>query len=137
MKKKKVSSNTAVKQRKGRTRRMPRGRPFRPNDPATGYRDPNINRKGRLMPKSQRELNQVLDEIFAEELQDPTSRITMDKLRIALNRMLLSKNVSGPIHLLERRFGKVPDRVQTEVTIKGYAVVSPDDWKGEQKKEKP
>lgn len=73
--------------------------------------DPRINRKGRPpIPKDQRELNKVLDEIFAEIITDGSGR-QLDKLRVALNRLLLGKSPRGVIHLLERRYGKVPQPI--------------------------
>lgn len=36
--------------------------------------------------------------------------------------------VSAATWLWERKYGKVPDRVIAEHTVKGYMQVSPDDW---------
>ena len=70
-----------------------------------------INRKGRPpIPKDVKELNEALDKIFAEEITDGSGQ-TMQKLYVALNRLLLGKNARGVIHLLERRYGKVPQPI--------------------------
>lgn len=85
------------------------GRPFDKNDPR-------INRKGRPhVPKDMRELNALLDEIFAEEISVTDKGERMTKLRAALNRLLLGKNPSGAIHVLERRYGKIPQAVDVNM----------------------
>lgn len=89
------SSKTARKQRK-----VP-GKPFVKGDPR-------INRKGRP-PNNSAELNALIDEIFAEQLSD--GKTSMAKIRVALNRLLLHKNPAGPIHVLDRRYGKVSERL--------------------------
>lgn len=73
--------------------------------------DPRRNLKGRP-PANSEELNKLLDEIFAEEIKDGT--INTNKLRVALNRLLLHKNPMGVIHVLERRYGKVPQVIKGE-----------------------
>lgn len=105
----------AVKQRDS-SEKKPRGKgkPFKPNDPETGEKDERINRKGRLMPKSLIELQDIIDEIFAETIKDSSGN-EMDKLSIALNRLLLHKNPAGAIHVLDRRFGKVPQNINMEI----------------------
>lgn len=97
-------SKTAVKQR----RKPPKGVPFKPNNPETGEKDDRINRNGRP-PANSAELNALIDEIFAEEITD--GRNSMSKVRVALNRLLLHKTPAGPIHVFDRRFGKVSDRL--------------------------
>jgi len=64
-KNKKIPSNTAEKQRKPASpRKMPKGKPFKGNDPVTGEKDERINRKGR--PKSFDQLR-ALGQQLAEE----------------------------------------------------------------------
>lgn len=87
--------------------------PFKTGD------DPRRNVGG--VPQDQKELNALLDEIFAEEISDDKGN-KMQKLRVALNRLLLSKNPSGPIHVLDRRFGKV--REQIDLTNSDGSLVS-------------
>ena len=100
----------AVKQHgNSQKKRRGPGKPFQPNNPETGEKDERINRKGRLVPKDARELNDAIDEMFAEEISDDKGN-KMKKFHVALNRMFLSKNVAGPIHILDRRFGKVNDK---------------------------
>ena len=72
-----------------------------------------INRKGRIMPKDMRQFNELLDEIFAEQVEDERGR-KVEKLRVMLNRMMISKNAASQIHLLDRRFGKIPDVIKGE-----------------------
>jgi hypothetical protein len=98
----KTSSNATGKQPKKRGGATGKGFDVNPQ---------NINRKGRPpIPKDQRELNAIIDEIFGELIADAKGD-KMDKLRVALNRLLLSKSPAGPIHILERRFGKVPQPI--------------------------
>lgn len=79
--------------------------------------DKRINREGRKTPKDVKELNALLDEIFAEEVTDERGR-SMGKLRVALNKMLLGKNIAGAIHLLERRYGKVTEKHEHNINAK-------------------
>ena len=73
-----------------------------------------INRKGRPpTPHTEKELQNLLDEIFAEQVEDERGR-KVEKLRVMLNRMMISKNAASQIHLLDRRFGKIPDVIKGE-----------------------
>ena len=87
---------------------MPRGKPF-----AKG--DKRINRKGRPhVPKSVRELNQAIDQIFEEEIivkELGEVPVLTDTLRATIRKMIKSSNPAGPIYILDRRFGKVKDEV--------------------------
>ncbi len=105
------ASKTVDKQRKV----MPKGKPFVKGDPR-------INRNGRP-PNNPAELNALLDEIFMEVIEDAKGN-RMGKLRVALNKILLGKNPTGTIHLLDRRYGKVQDRV--DVTSLGTKIGSDD-----------
>jgi hypothetical protein len=92
-------------------------------DYAVGYKKPPVhsrwkkgqsgNPKGYKTPQNVIELNALLDDIFAELVTD-ASGAQMEKLRVALNRLLLGKNPQGVIHLLERRYGKVPQTINLE-----------------------
>lgn len=73
--------------------------------------DPRRNAGG--VPKDVQELNAKLDELFAEEVTDEKGK-KMQKLMFALNRMLLGRNIAGAIHLLERRYGKIPQPMTLE-----------------------
>lgn len=103
---KKVGSVTAKPQRKPRGR----GVPFKPNNPITGERDERINRLGTIKPRSQKELEAMLDQIFDAQIiikDSDGKKYKMSELQSMLMKLARSRNVSGPIHLLERRFGKV------------------------------
>lgn len=92
----------AVKQTKN-SEKKPRGKgkPFTKDDPR-------INRNGRPPARDAEELNAVIDELLAEEMTNEKGE-KIDKLRIALNRLLFSKSPAGAIHILDRRFGKVKE----------------------------
>jgi len=105
----KVGSKTVDLQRK--KKKMPSGKPFKRNDPETGFKDDRINRKGYLKPRSQRELEALIDEIADEQVPTDDKQVVMTKLRLAINRLLLSKQPAGPIYIIDRRFGKIKDEV--------------------------
>lgn len=89
-------------------RKVPKGKPFVKGD------DPRRNLKGRPpTPHTEKELQELLDEIFAEQVEDERGR-KVEKLRVMLNRMMISKNAASQIHLLDRRFGKIPDVIKGE-----------------------
>ena len=71
--------------------------------------DPRRNVKGRP-PANSEELNTLIDEVFAETLTNDKGRQST-KIRDALERLLTHKNPIGTIHLLDRRFGKVSDKI--------------------------
>jgi hypothetical protein len=112
------SSGAGEPQRKKKA--MPRGKPFEKGDPR-------INRAGTLKPRSQRELETLLDEVFDEEVEAPPDLLKagktekMTELRLLLKKMMRSKNIVGGIHVLDRRFGKVSDKIDlsnTDGTLK-------------------
>lgn len=84
---------------------------FKPNNPETGEKDPRINREGRKTPKDVQELNALIDEILNEDAED-TKGNRMQKARVVINRLIMSKSPAGQIHILDRRFGKVPQAVE-------------------------
>jgi hypothetical protein len=91
-----------------------KGKPFKRNDPLTGEKDERINRDGALKPRSVRDLEKLLDEIFDEELtvtSNDGKPEKMTELKALLKRMLRSKNIGGGIHVLDRRFGKVAEKL--------------------------
>jgi phage terminase large subunit len=109
-----MASSKAAPQQQGK-KKVP-GIPFKANDPETGEKDERINRKGRLPPKDLVELKDIIDEIFNETIRDSSSGKEMDKLSVALNRLLFSKSPAGAIHILDRRFGKVPQAIEMSNT---------------------
>lgn len=99
----KNGSNTVNLQPK---KRRGLGKPFTKDDPR-------INRKGYLKPRVQRELEALIDEVFDEEidvmLRGKKEKIT--QLKAGLIDLWRNKNIFGRMNLLDRRFGKVTERV--------------------------
>jgi len=96
---------------------------FKPNDPVTGFKDPKINRSGQLKPRSQRDFEKLLDQVFDEEVAlayigDGTEATPITRLRVLITDLLNSKDPRGKIELLARRFGKVPDKVNITGQVK-------------------
>ena len=80
--------------------------------------DARINRKGRpRVPKSTLELQKLIDEIAAEEVENPNTGERLPRIRAMLRSMMIGKDTSGKVHILDRRYGKVTDRV--DVTTNG------------------
>lgn len=102
---KKKSQRTAKSVRKMNPNSLKNLKPFAKGD------DPRRNPGG--VPQDVKEFNALLDELFAEEITDEKGK-KIQKLRVALNRMLLGRNIFGAIHLLERRYGKIPQPVTVE-----------------------
>ena len=74
--------------------------------------DPRINRKGRpRVPKSVVELQKLIDEVMAEEIVNPTTGERVQRIRAMLRSLTTGKDTSGKVHILDRRYGKVTDRV--------------------------
>lgn len=122
-----ASTKTRVR-RKSQVREMKQRKPVHPNSlknlrPFTGGPDPRRNTKGPL-PKDAQELNILLDEIFAEETTFQKHKT--DKLRAAINKLLLGKAPIGTIHILERRFGKIPQPVDVTSGGEKISTISPD-----------
>ena len=71
--------------------------------------DSRINRKGRpRVPKSVVELNKLIDEIAAEEVVNPTTGEQVMRLKALLRSLMTGRDSHGKIHILDRRYGKVP-----------------------------
>ena len=74
--------------------------------------DSRINRKGRpKVPKSAIELQKLIDEIAAEEVEHPVTHEKIQRLRLMLRSMMMGKDTSGKVHILDRRYGKVTDKI--------------------------
>ena len=74
--------------------------------------DKRINRAGRpRVPKSAIELNKLIDEIAAEDVVNPATGEQVQRLRAMLRSMMTGKDGRGKVHLLDRRYGKVAERV--------------------------
>ena len=69
------------------------------------------NPKGYKPPQSVVKLNALIDELFAETIEDMKGN-RMSKIRAALNRLILSKAPAGQIYILDRRYGKIPQGVE-------------------------
>lgn len=69
------------------------------------------NPAGYKVPQDVKELNALLDEILNEEISDERGN-KMQKLRVALNRLILSKNIAGIMYVLDRKFGRIPQAVE-------------------------
>lgn len=111
-------SEVKVKKQRGK------GVRFKPNNPETGERDERINRKGTLVPKDQRELNLLIDELLSEkaEVKDSGKIIKMQKIRVILNKLMLSKSPAGQIYILDRRYGKLPQAVELSAPEEGLII---------------
>ena len=97
---------------------------FKPgNKAAVGY--------GR--PRKLEAFQELIKDILGEEqttVLDNGQRITLTRAQV-LVRMMLTKSPSDRIALLEYAFGKVKqemDVTSNGETLKGYTIVSPDDW---------
>lgn len=101
---------------------------FQPNNPATGFKDPKINRQGaRIKPRSQKQFEALLDMIFDEEVaiapvvnadgQVEGGRVVTN-LEALVKDLISSRDPRGKIELLARRFGKVPDKVNITGNVK-------------------
>jgi len=106
-----------------------------PNPPTrfkTG--DPRINRKGR--PKSFDALRSLAQEIAHEAAISGGQPVIINghkctAAEIILRQWAMSKNPILQRAFIEIAFGKVPDKLDVTSAgekIKGYAVISPDDW---------
>ena len=124
-----MTVTTATKQRKPRGK----GKPF-----VAG--DPRINRKGRPhVPQSEIELRALIGELLDEAgtVRENGQDVRMKKINILLNKLILSKSPVGQIHILDRLFGKVTEKVEHsgEVAVKGYGTWNPDEWDKDKKQD--
>lgn len=78
--------------------------------------DPRRNLKGRpTIPKSQREMAELLVELSAEEVEDPGG-VKAARLVHMLRRMFFSRNPKDHSELLDRMLGKVPQPMKVDVS---------------------
>jgi hypothetical protein len=91
----------------------PQAKKRKPNKGSFVKGDPRINRKGTIKPRAQRELEELLDEIFDEEIEitENGKKQKMTQLKAGLIGLWRNKNITGRINLVERRFGKIPQPV--------------------------
>ena len=128
VKKTKNASNTAEKQRKSRKpRKMPKGVPFKKNDPITGEKDERINRTGRPVNFDQlRALGQQLGhELVLDRRGKPI--LSPDGQPMTATEQIMRQMMADPKQRLDWLFityGKPAER--REVTGKdGAPLVSP------------
>jgi hypothetical protein len=72
--------------------------------------DPRINREGYKPPKNRKEILDLMDRIANEPVPAEAGKL-LTKLELALNRILLNKQVSGPTWYIEYRYGKLPEKL--------------------------
>lgn len=96
---------------------------FQPTNPETGEKDERINRDGRpIQPRSQKELENLLDEVFDEMVDllaadgqgmDPAhAKAKVTRLKRALIRAADSNNPFVLLGLMDRRFGKLKEKIE-------------------------
>ena len=108
-----MSSNTIAKQ------------PIPPQLVGKGFKkgDPRINRKGR--PKSFDQLRALAQEIAHEKFG------TVSKIRAILMRWSVSNDVAKQKAFIEYAYGKVPDKIEGELTTKKTLTLYYDhEWAG-------
>lgn len=96
---------------------MLKARPRRKQTPRNptgkgGFKDnpQNINRKGRQMPKSQRELRDLIQAIAAEPVEGPNGE-EVERLVDLIRRMFMAKSPVDHLELFNRGFGRQPTKV--------------------------
>ena len=76
--------------------------------------DPRRNKKGRgLYPSNTKELNELLHEIASEELTN-SDGVKITRLRAMLRSMMTSRSSADKQHILDRMYGKVPDKIELD-----------------------
>jgi hypothetical protein len=87
--------------------------------------DPRINRAGRpRVPKSAVELNKLIDEIAAEDVVNPTTGEQVQRIKAMLRSLMTGRDSRGKVHILDRRYGKVAEKV--DLTSNGETLMSPE-----------
>jgi predicted ATPase len=94
-------------------------KPRKPGTFQPGY-DPRRNMTGRKPPKDIKALNKLIDEIGAEMVEHPITHEQTERFRAMLRSMMTGKDGRGKTYLLDRRYGKVQDRV--DVTSNGETI---------------
>ena len=110
----------------GKTYEVGKGKP--PVD--TRFGGKRANRQGKGKPKTFTALRKLAQQIAAEELQS-TDGDTITRIEALLRVMSTSRNPADRKTFLEYAFGKPKDEVDITTggeKIKGYAIISPDDW---------
>lgn len=119
------TSNTGKKQRNPNIAEAGKSTRFKSNDPETGEKDPRINRNGR--PKSFDQLRSLFQDIASQEIVIQGKKYTRAQaigIAMSMDKKLMRE-------FLEFAYGKVPQAVDVTSKgeqIKGYTVISPDDW---------
>jgi len=107
----------------------PRGKPFKQGFDERRWMD---GSKKPRVPKDVKALADALMwEIASEELTNPNTGETVDRLRALLRSMTTSKQSADKQAFLDRLLGKVPQNVDVtsgREKIKGYIVFTPDQW---------
>lgn len=113
-----ATGKTKVKRGRGNPniREVGKATQFKPDNKETGEIDPRINRAGTLKPRSTRMLEELLDREFDRELTVKESGELMTALQAMIRDMIHNKQAAGRIELLARRFGKVPQAVDVNLT---------------------
>lgn len=91
------------------------GKPFKPNDPTTGEKDPRINRLGapRTFLEAREEALAVIN--GERKVRDEDGNIVEtkhDRLRILFERWYASNDFQRERELLQYGYGKIPDEVR-------------------------
>jgi hypothetical protein len=87
--------------------------------------DKRINRAGRpRVPKSAVELNKLIDEIAAEDVVNPTTGEQVQRIKAMLRSLMTGRDSRGKVHILDRRYGKVAEKV--DLTSNGETLMSPE-----------
>jgi hypothetical protein len=116
------------------------GKGFKP-----GY-DPRRWMKGRgkkspTMKEAEKIFGELIWDILSEEIENPITHDKVDRFRAMLRSMITSRQSADKQTILDRILGKVAQGVELtgkdggELKIKGFVVVSPDDWDKIEKKD--
>ena len=110
----KISSDTAKSSKPGegeKTKKKPRGKPFKKNDPLTGEIDERINRQGvRKFDEVRHVVLQLLNEKI--EVGPEGKKQIMSQFEFVMRNWILSGDFQKQNRALEYGVGKVPDEVK-------------------------